>query len=216
VTVNSQKQHIKLIRRTLISRNQLIFNSHINKIRGISISTDNKKTIIRYEFVGAIIIILLGSALHFTFELAGKQPIVGVFSAVNESVWEHLKLAFWPALLYTLIEYVLLKKQVNNFFQAKALGVCSMIAIIPLVFYSYTAVTGESIFAVDISTFIIAVIIGQFLGFKLFTYKKTPENFKIIALAILVLLAITFALFTFYPPHLPIFQDPITGNYGIP
>jgi hypothetical protein len=147
--------------------------------------------------------------------LAGKQPIVGVFSAVNESVWEHLKLAFWPALLYTIVEYFLLRKQVNNFFQAKTVGVGSMITIIPLVFYSYTAVTGESIFAIDISTFLVAVIAGQFASFKLFTLKKTPQIFSIIALVVLIVIAIIFALFSFYPPHLPIFQDPVTGNYGI-
>jgi hypothetical protein len=28
-------------------------------------------------------------------------------------------------------------------------------------------------------------------------------------------LALAFIVFTFYPPHLPIFRDPITGKYGI-
>jgi hypothetical protein len=58
-----------------------------------------------FELVGMVFIILLGSMLHFTFEWSGNQPIVGVFSAVNESVWEHLKIAFWPALLYLIFEY---------------------------------------------------------------------------------------------------------------
>ncbi len=54
----------------------------------------SNKTVFIYELIGVVFIIFLGSALHFTFALSGNQPIVGAFSAVNESVWEHLKLAF--------------------------------------------------------------------------------------------------------------------------
>lgn len=176
----------------------------------------NGKSVFVYELIGMIFIIFLGSALHFTFDLSGHQPIVGVFSAVNESVWEHLKLAFWPALFYVIIEYRLLKKLTNNFFFSKTVGTCLMIIIIPIVFYAYTAVTGESIFIIDISTFVIAVIIGQLSSFKLLTYRKLPENFNRISLIALVLLALAFILITFYPPQLPIFRDPVTGRYGIP
>jgi hypothetical protein len=176
----------------------------------------NGKSVFVYELIGMIFIIFLGSALHFTFDLSGNQQIVGVFSAVNESVWEHLKLAFWPALFYMIIEYRLLKKLANNFFFSKTLGACLMIIIIPIVFYTYTAVTGESIFIIDISIFVIAVIIGQLSSLKLLTHRKLPENFNRISLIALVLLALVFILVTFYPPQLPIFRDPITGKYGIP
>jgi hypothetical protein len=48
------------------------------------------KTIFIYELIGMVFIIFIGSALHFTFAFSSNQPIVGAFSAVNESVWEHL------------------------------------------------------------------------------------------------------------------------------
>jgi hypothetical protein len=175
----------------------------------------NSKSVLVYELVGMVFIILLGSALHFTFEIFGKSPLVGVFSAVNECVWEHLKLAFWPALLYMLIEYVPLKKAANNFLFAKTAGACLMIVLIPIVFYSYTAVAGESIFIIDISTFVIAVVIGQLLSLKLLSYKKLSDNYNRISIMLLVLLVLAFALFTFYPPRLPIFRDSTTGKYGI-
>jgi hypothetical protein len=176
--------------------------------------TSNRSTFF-YELVGTIFIIILGSVLHFTFEWSGNQPIVGLFSAVNESVWEHLKLAFWPALLFALIEYPILKKVVNNFAFAKTIGVYLMVIIIPIIFYSYTAVTGKSIFVIDISSFIVAVVIGQLSSYKLLMYRKLPRNFKVSLIA-LVLLGLAFVLFTLYPPQLPIFKDPITGKYGLP
>jgi hypothetical protein len=174
------------------------------------------KTVLIYELIGVVLIIFLGSALHFTFALSGNQPIVGAFSAVNESVWEHLKLAFWPALLLTIIEYPLLRKAANNFFTAKAIGVYLMVAIIPLVFYSYTALSGESIFAIDISSFVVAVIIGQLLSYKLLTYRQLTKNLNKIAVAAIILLALAFIVFTYYPPQLQIFKDSVTGKYGIP
>jgi hypothetical protein len=173
------------------------------------------RTILRYELVGALFIILLGSMLHFTFELSGYNPIVGAFSAVNESVWEHLKLGFWPALLWAIIEYWQIKKDANNFFLAKTAVPYAITVIIPLIFYSYTSITRESIFIIDIMSFIFAVIIGQYLSYKLLTHKQLPPNLEKIALAALLLLAATFIVFTFYPPQLPAFQDPISGEYGI-
>jgi len=176
----------------------------------------SNKTVFIYELTGMVFVIFLGSALHFAFVLSGNQPIVGAFSAVNESIWEHLKLAFWPSLLLTIIEYPRLRKAVNNFFTAKAIGVYLMITIIPLIFYSYTAFSGKSIFPIDISTFVLAVILGQLLSYKLLTYRQMNENLNRIAVVAMILIAIIFILFTYCPPQLQIFRDSITGQYGIP
>jgi hypothetical protein len=176
----------------------------------------SNKTVLIYELIGIVFIIFLGSTLHFAFALSGNQPVVGAFSAVNESIWEHLKLAFWPALLLTVIEYPLLRKAANNFFIAKAIGVYLMVTIIPLVFYSYTAFSGKSIFAIDISSFVVAVLIGQLLSYKILIYRQLPRNLNKIAFAAIILLAIAFILFTYYPPQLQIFKDSLTGKYGIP
>jgi hypothetical protein len=143
-----------------------------------------------------------------------QNPIVGAFSAVNESVWEHLKLPFWPSLLWMLIEMYPLRKAVSNFFAAKAIGTIVMIVIIPAVFYAYTAFT-EEILAVDIATFMIAVIIGQIISYSLFKKGMPSKKTEIIAIFVIALLAIIFVTFTFYPPHLSIFQDSNTGQYGI-
>jgi hypothetical protein len=173
------------------------------------------KKILSYEMVGIAFIIFLGSAFHFTYELSGRFAFVGAFSAVNESVWEHLKLAFWPSLIWLLIEYLPINKLTNNFVESKTIGTCTMIALIPIVFYSYTSITGESIFAIDISTYVVAVVVGQIVSYTLFKKNQFLRNTDKVALVILIVLGITFTVFTFYPPHLPIFQDPISSGYGI-
>jgi len=176
---------------------------------------DERRRILFYESAGIVFIIVFGSILHFTFEWAGSQAIVGVFSAVNESVWEHLKLGFWPAIVFALIEYRYLKKLTDNFLFAKTVGVYLIPIIITILFYSYTAILGESILVIDILTFVIAVIIGQLVSYRLLTWKSLPYNLNMISLIALILLGLAFVLFTFYPPQLAMFQDPITGEYGI-
>ena len=174
-----------------------------------------RKSIFGYELAGIVFIVIIGSMLHFTFELSGHQPIVGVFSAVNESVWEHLKLGFWPALVWVLSEYRSIKKSTNNFFFAKTIGIYLIPFVIPILFYSYTAILGESVLVIDILTFVVAVIVGQLVSCKLLTYGKLPDMLNKISLVALILLGVAFMLFTFYPPHLPLFRDPVTGEYGI-
>ena len=173
------------------------------------------KSIFGYELAGIVFIVIIGSMLHFTFELSGHQPAVGVFSAINESVWEHMKLGFWPALVWAIVEYGSIKKSTNNFFFAKTIGIYLIPIVIPILFYSYTAVIGESVLVIDILTFVVAVIFGQLVSYKLLTYRRLPYILNKISLVALVLLAMAFVLFTFYPPHLPLFKDPVTGEYGI-
>lgn len=175
----------------------------------------DKRGVFFFELAGIVFIVVLGSLLHFTFEWSGGQPIVGVFSAVNESVWEHLKLGFWPALAFTLLEFKFLGKFTSNFLFAKTVGVYLIPATIVSIFYSYTAVLGESILVIDILSFVVAVVVGQLVSYKLLTGKTLPNYLAKISLIALFLLGLAFVLFTFYPPQFGLFQDPITGGYGI-
>ena len=86
--------------------------------------------------------------------------------------------------------------------------------IIPLIFYSYTAFLEESLI-IDIGSFIFAIIIGQLVSYRLLIYNKFSKIFEKISFIALVILALAFVVFTFYPPQLPFFQDPNTGEYGI-
>ncbi len=163
---------------------------------------------------GTLFIVFLGTTLHFTYAASGNNMVVGGFSAVNESVWEHLKLPFWPALAWTLVELALVRRTVGNFFLSRAVGAYFMVTIIPIVFYAYTAFLSESL-AIDIGTFIAAVVVGQIITYRLFNRTKPSKRTETIALTALILLAVVFIAFTYYPPHVQLFLDPETSTYGI-
>ena len=174
-----------------------------------------KRSILRWELVGMGVIIVLGSLLHFAFDWAGRWPPVGSIAAVNESVWEHLKLGFWPALAYAIVEYKYLKKVANNFPFAKTAGIYLIPITIVVLYYSYTAILGHGPLVVDILIFVVAVIVGQLVSYKLLVATPLPGKLNRLSLIALVLLGLSFILFTFYPPLLPIFRDSVTGAYGI-
>ena len=174
-----------------------------------------KRSILRWELVGIGVISILGAVLHFTFEWSGNWGPVGVIAAVNESVWEHFKIAFWPALFYAIFEYQFFRRFTNNFMIAKATGIYVMPIAIAILFYSYTAAIGQEILIVDILIFVIAVTLGQLTSYKMLTIGRLPQCLDKVGLVLVIVLAIAFGVFTFYPPHLPIFRDAVTGAYGI-
>ncbi len=173
----------------------------------------------RWELWGVPFIILTGSLLHFSFGLSGDWGPLGVVSAVNESVWEHLKLVFWPAVFWAVIEYFFIRRPGRdahpNFLLSKIIGIYVMPAIIVFNFYTYTIFTGDSILAIDILSFVIAIFVGQIVSYRSWRLLRLPGIFNWVALAMLIIAAVLFAIFTFYPPKVSIFQDPVTGGYGI-
>ena len=45
-----------------------------------------------------------GTILHFLYEWTGDSVFVAPFSGVNESTWEHMKLLYFPLLLFALVQ----------------------------------------------------------------------------------------------------------------
>jgi hypothetical protein len=174
-----------------------------------------KRSVLKWELVGIAVISIVGSVLHFVFEWSGGWEPVGVIAAVNESVWEHFKIAFWPALFYAIFEYPFLRRSTSNFMVAKAIGIYVMPVAIAVIFYSYTAILGEEILIVDILIFFVAVALGQLASYKILTVRQWPRWTGRLGLVMVIALAVAFGVFTFYPPHLPIFRDAVSGGYGI-
>ena len=69
-----------------------------------------QNTVGKWILIGIPVIILLAFPLHFIYEWSGNQMVVGIFAPVNESVWEHLKLTYWPMLIWWVAGYLLLNK----------------------------------------------------------------------------------------------------------
>ena len=166
-----------------------------------------------YQIVSAIFVCILGTLLHFTYEFFGENIFIAVFSAVNESVWEHLKLLFFPMLFSTIIGYFYIQKNAPNFLCSKTLGIITSMLFIIIFFYTYTGIIGKSIVFIDIASFFIAVILGEYLSYKLMISNFKCNN--ILAIIILMIILICFIVFTYFSPNIGLFKDPLTNQYGI-
>lgn len=162
------------------------------------------KKFLTYSFIFTSI---LGTFLHFTYELSRNNVIVSLFSPINESVWEHLKLLYFPMLLTTLFGSYYYRNDIPNFLCSKTVGILFSLLFIVIFFYTYSGILGINIAVIDILTFYIAAFLGEYISYKLM--KKPLKCNSSTALVILGILLICFISFTFNAPHIGIFKNPV-------
>ncbi len=131
----------------------------------------NIKKIRNYQIFSIVFTFILGAFLHFTYKLSGENKIVAIFSSVNESTWEHLKLLYFPMLLTLIIGCFYFGKKVSNFICSKTIGILVSIAFTVIFFYTYAGVLGKNIAFIDISSFFIATILGELTSYLLIINK---------------------------------------------
>ena len=170
-------------------------------------------SIVFLEVINTIFILIWGAILHFTYDFTNSNPIVGIFSAVNESTWEHLKLVYFPMIISIIIGNLYTNGRVPNYICAKTKAIILAMSFVVVFFYTYTGIIGKNFAFLDIGSFFVAVILGQLYAYKLI--KKESRCNNTLAIAILIIIFICFFIFTFNPPRIKIFMDPITGKYGI-
>ena len=125
--------------------------------------------------LGILWTLVLGTLSHFFYQWSHENMLVGLFSPVNESVWEHLKLLFFPALTYMFIEQKVMGKAMPGLLGKNLLGLFAGLLVMPLLFYGYTAFSGKSILLVDIGIFCVCVSLTFLLPYKLRNRQISKE-----------------------------------------
>jgi hypothetical protein len=159
---------------------------------------------------------LLGSVLHFLFDWTKHNRFVALFSAVNESYWEHIKIAIWPVFLLQIVLFSLGGYEISSFIPAATIALYSIpVSMVGLVFL-YKSVTKHNILWLDISIFFVCIAIAQSI-FVLLLGELAPTSGTVVMSSLFLLgLVVAFLLFTFRPPREPdVFLDPIKKDYGL-
>jgi hypothetical protein len=171
----------------------------------------------KWILLGIPVLFLIGSVFHSLYEASGESPIVGAIAPVNESVWEHQKMALVPVILWWTIYYLIKGNQYKidsrKWFTGMVVSLVSSILTIPLIYYFYTGAFGVDVLIIDILILLLADTIGQLLGLHFYRYSKGLPVILSILVASIILAV--FIVFTFNTPKLPWFRDSITGQYGI-
>ena len=173
-----------------------------------------KQSIPRWQLAGFVFTSILGTLLHFLFDVSGRSPAAALISAVNESIWEHQKLLYFPMLLFSFLEYRVWGHQRRDFWSVKLAGTILGLVLIPVVYYTYSGVLGINVDLVNIAIFFLAAMAAYRLETALFAREQLRHLSRGFALAALLAVGVIFMLLTFFPLRIPFFRDPLTGTYG--
>ena len=158
------------------------------------------------NFLRYLFVVLLGVFLHFAYELSGENPIVGLFALVNESIWEHLKLVFFPMLVLTLWDMFTNQKNNLCFLPARTLGTLAGMAFIVIVYYTVTGILGFQTAFLNILIYLLGVLV-VFLVEKKLQHRCNTISVKL-SIVIWIFFILLFIIFTIAPPALGIFTPP--------
>lgn len=149
--------------------------------------------------------IAAGCALHFVFDW-WPNPLTALLSPVSESVWEHLKLLFWPMLPAAAL--LRLKSARPLALWSGFLG-AELAAPVLLLSAYYILCCGFGVMglALDIALYVAAMSGSFCLAAAVYQWPKAERVGAWLILPV-ILYGASLVLFTFAPPDAPIFAIP--------
>ena len=114
-----------------------------------------------HAIIGTIVISGAGSMMHFVYEWTDCHALAAVFCAVNESVYEHVKIMLFPMLgWWCSMALIVLDPQM---FRA---ATCAMYTafVVLLAGNGLSVACGFETLKYDVSLFVFCVLCGQFAG----------------------------------------------------
>ena len=171
-----------------------------------------KKTFSSWQYAGFIFTAIVGTLLHFAYDWSGQSVLFAPFAAINESIWEHMKLLFYPMFIFALIEYYFWGNKIDNFWCIKLIGMVLGLVLIPALYYTYTGAFGIMVDFFNISIFFLAAATSYSVETRLLEKGMPCPIASRTAFLILCLIGLSFVVFTFFTPGIPIFEEPKTGQ----
>ncbi len=173
-----------------------------------------KRSIGLWQLLGFSVTSLGGTILHFLYEWLGEALWIAPLSGVNESTWEHMKLLFWPMLIFAMVQSFFFRERAD-FWCVKLRGILLGLALIPVIFYTWGGAIAPSPDWFNIAIFFLSAAIAYLYETRLYRNGRLRCTSPKIAIVLLALIALAFVIFTFFTPSLGIFRDPLTGRFGI-
>lgn len=172
-----------------------------------------KRSVSLWQLFGFAVTSLGGTLLHFLYGWSGNAVWTAPFSAVNESTWEHMKLLFFSMFPYALIQSRFFR-DFPDFWCVKCKGILLGLGLIPTLFYTVNGVFGKTPDWINIAIFFAAAAIAYLYETRSLARQDASCRYPKAALGLLCLIAVLFAVWTFVPPQINLFRDPLTGGFG--
>lgn len=175
----------------------------------------SNKKLITWQIIGVFIVFGLATVWHFLYVHMPNWFTATIFP-VNESPWEHIKLFFFPAIIFYVIEYFIVGKKYKNFIVAQGASIVLMPIMMFTMFYGYRlGLKIDESLLVDIGITFISIALGALIAYKMIVSEKAYFKATKIVPVVLIAIHIAYSMLTFYPPHVPLFHHESLDLYGI-
>ena len=140
-------------------------------------------------FLSAVFVMIIGTLSHFIYEWSGENVIISYFAPVNESIWEHLKLLFFPVLFFSFLEMLLYDGTMACLiFVNRMKGIYLSLFFIVAAYYTYSGILGFHMAPVDIAIYYVAVFLCYFFSYFRVGHTSCKNLFFWISLNILFII----------------------------
>lgn len=161
-------------------------------------------------------LVIVGSLLHFAFDWSGHNRFFAVISAVNESYWEHIKIAAWPTMVLYVVLFASGGYAFASFVPAATIALYSIPITMIGTVWGYKSIARRNILWLDIGLFGLSIAVAQAIFVSMFQGLDADVPIQIISVVYLLGIVGAYAVFTLRPPSEPdVFIDPITNEYGL-
>jgi phosphatidylglycerophosphate synthase len=143
--------------------------------------------------------------------------IIAPFLPVNESYWEHSKLAVVPLTVYFIIEYFYSfknKKPGGSWAVSAATGLWSAVVSMFVIHATLIAAFGDKF---ELVFSIITFILNIWIGMSLFHYMQNKEGIErctIWSIASLLLLYVSLIVYSYWPLPIELFKSKDYNYFG--
>ncbi len=165
--------------------------------------------------INATVLFLFSFPIHFLYELF-PSFLTSIFSPVNESIFEHIKMLFTSLLLGRTFIYFIRKKQnssTNNYILKSYLGILLNLFLFLLIYLPVYYLLGEILW-LTLLIYLITILITESIMHKIFnqTWKR---NLNLLGIALIIFTYFLFTYLSYNPIKIDFFYDPIHKNYGV-
>ena len=182
-----------------------------------------KLKLLGWEIACVFWVMFAGSVLHFAFELSDYWRPLAIMAAVNESAWEHVKMYFWPCLVWALVQFTCTREIANNFWLGKAAALVVTPVVIFSCYFGYMGYVvssgGKATLWGMLLIMFMGVTAGQLTSWSILASRPLELSGRPLVPAIYALLVLAFSSFTYFPPRVFLFENffcyRYTGEYGI-
>ena len=165
----------------------------------------------KFVIINTIVTFLLGFIVHGMYTWF-PSFITSIFP-VNESLYEHVKLVYLSPILSVLIVGFFYHYKINNIFYGMLISIIFNILFFYMLYLPIYYLLGNSMI-MTLIVYFISIVASNYI-YYLIIEKRYLRNYNLISLIISILGIIFLTYFSYYPPRVDFFKDPINDTYGI-